>query len=131
MNRVLITVIFALSVFVPAAIRAQAPPQTPADAQSQNFQDHVISVSRSSEAYAKPDLGILVMSIRSSSPIAEEAVADNGRKAKDVESGLAALGFGPQGYKITSVTFGQAGGPRFSPNQPEVTAYQATQFVYV
>jgi uncharacterized protein YggE len=71
------------------------------------------------------------MSIRSSGPIAEESVAENGRKAKAVEAALAKLGFAPKGYKITSVTFGQAGGPRFVPNQPEITAYEATQFVYV
>ena len=56
------------------------------------MQDHVITVSRGGEAFAKPDLGILVMTIRSSAPIAEEAVAENGRKAKAVEAALAALG---------------------------------------
>jgi uncharacterized protein YggE len=58
---------------------------------SQNVQNHVITVSRSGEATAKPDLGILIMSIRSTSPIADEAVADNGRKAMAVESALSGL----------------------------------------
>ena len=107
--------------------QAQAQPQT--DSQSQNMQDHVITVSRGGEAYAKPDLGILLMSIRSSGPIAEEAVAANGRKAADVEAALAKLGFAPQGYKITPVTFGQAA--RFGPMQPDVTLYEANQLVYV
>jgi uncharacterized protein YggE len=127
MTRVPIVAIFAFFLFSPQFVLAQA--QT--EAQSQNFQDHVITVSRGGEAYAKPDLGILVMSIRSSAPIAEEAVAENARKAKAVESGLAQLGFVPAGYKITSVTFDQAGGPRYGVRQPEITAYEATQSVYV
>jgi uncharacterized protein YggE len=127
----------ALSLFVAPSILAQsvgqAPlAQAPADSQAQNFQAHVITVGRGGEARAKPDLGILVMSIRSSSPIAEEAVGENGRKAKAVEAALAQLGFSPAGYKITSVTFGQAGNrPPFGPAQGEVVAYEANQFVYV
>jgi hypothetical protein len=38
-------------------------------------------------AIAKPDLGILIVRIRSFSPIADEAVAGNGRKAKPKETG--------------------------------------------
>jgi uncharacterized protein YggE len=127
MNRILVAAIFVISLFALPTILAQSQPQT----QSQNSRDHVITVSRGGEAFAKPDLGILLMTIRSSAPIAEEAVAENGRKAKAVESALAALGYAPQGYKITPVIFGEAGGPRFGPNQPEITAYEASQFVYV
>jgi len=35
--------------------------------------------------FAKPDMAILIMSIRSSGAISEEAVAETNRKAKDVE----------------------------------------------
>jgi uncharacterized protein YggE len=100
------------------------------DAGSQSVQNHIITVSRSGEAYAKPDLGILIMSIRSTSPIADEAVSENGRKAAASQAALTSLGFGSQDFQITSVTFGQAGGPRF-PGQPEIAAYDATQYVYV
>jgi uncharacterized protein YggE len=71
------------------------------------------------------------MTIRSSAPIAEEAVAENGRKAKAVETALAALGYAPKGYKITAVTFGHGGGSSYGPNQPEIVAYEASQSVYV
>lgn len=127
MTRLLATAVLAFSLFSLPTLLAQ----TQTDAQSQNSRDHVITVSRGGEAYAKPDLGILVMTIRSTAPIAEEAVAENGRKAKAVESALAGLGFAPQGYKITSVTFGQAGVAHYGPSQPEITAYEASQFVYV
>jgi len=95
------------------------------------MQNHVISVSRGGDAIAKPDLGIMVMTIRSSAPIAEEAVAENGRKVKAVEAALTTLGYTAQGYRITSVAFGQAGGPRYGPVQPEVVVYEASQYVYV
>lgn len=127
MTNIAIAWLLAFSLIVPQSILAQ----TQTDVQSQNFHDHVITVSRGGEAYAKPDLGILVMSIQSTSPIAEEAVAANGQKAKAVEDGLTALGFSAAGYKITSVTFGQGGGPRYGPMQPDITAYNANQFVYV
>ena len=111
--------------------RASAPSAQAQGAESQSVQNHIITVSRSGEAYAKPDLGILIMSIHSSSPIADEAVAENGRKATAAEAALTGLGFVPAGYQITSVTFGQAdGGPRF-PGQPQITAYDANQYVYV
>jgi uncharacterized protein YggE len=114
----------------PAQIQQTAPSAQTRSTDSQSVQNHVITVSRSGEATAKPDLGILIMSIRSTSAIADEAVAENGRKATAVESALSGLGFAPASYQITSVHFGQAGGPRF-PGQAEVTAYDATQYIYV
>jgi uncharacterized protein YggE len=126
-NRILVAAILAFSLFGLPKVLAQ--PQ--ADSESQNMQNHVITVSRGGDAIAKPDLGIMVMTIHSSAPIAEEAVAENGRKAKAVESALTALGYTSQGYKITSVTFGQAGGPRYGPSQSEIVAYEASQYVYV
>jgi uncharacterized protein YggE len=133
MTRVLVAAIFAFFLFAPsifAQFRSPARDPEAQNADSQSTQNHIITVSRSGEAYAKPDLGILVMSIQSSSPIADEAVAENGKKAMAAESALVGLGLAPAGYQITSVTFGQAGGPRF-PGQPDITAYNATQYIYV
>ena len=110
MTLVLLAAILTFPLFAPPSIHAQlrGPIQNPQtqNTDSQTVQNHIITVSRSGEAYAKPDLGILVMSIQSSSPIANEAIAENGQKAKASESALAGLGFMPTGYQITSVTFG-------------------------
>jgi uncharacterized protein YggE len=138
MTLALIVAILVFPLFAPPSAPAQlqglqgsAPRAQARNADSQSVQNHMITVSRSGEAYAKPDLGILIMSIHSTSPIADEAVAENGRKATATEAALAGLGFAPAGYQITSVTFGQGdGGPRF-PGQPQITAYDATQYVYV
>src|ERR1019366_7121033 len=53
-------------------VQGSAPRGQARNADSQGVQNHMITVSRSGEAYAKPDLGILIMSIHSSSPIADE-----------------------------------------------------------
>jgi uncharacterized protein YggE len=104
---------------------AQAP-----NSDAQTVRNHVITVSRSGEAFAKPDLGILVMSIRSTSPIMDEAVTENTRKAKDVQSALTGLGFAAANYEISSVMFAPAAGPRIV-NEDSVSVYDATQYVYV
>jgi len=135
MNRVVIATILALPL-VAASTFAQARGSGPADqataADTQSVENHIITVSRSGESHAKPDLGILIMSIRSSSPIADEAVAQNGQKAAATEVALAKLGLAPADYQISSVTFAQAGAglPHF-PGQNEIAAYDATQYVYV
>jgi uncharacterized protein YggE len=123
---ILIAAVLAFSLVALPSILAQN--QTGAEPQA--VQNHVITVTRGSNAYTKPDLGIMVMSIQSASPIAEEAVAENGRKAKAVESALAALGYTPENFKITSATIGH-GGPNYGPMQPGMVAYKATQLVYV
>jgi uncharacterized protein YggE len=110
----------------------QAEERQARDADSQSAANHIITVSRGGDAYAKPDLGILVMSIQSTSPLADEAVSQNADKAQAVENALAGLGIAPAGYKLTSVAFAQAGAgmPRF-PGQGEITGYTVTQDIYV
>lgn len=136
MKQLLLAVTLAVPLFAVPSIDAQIvglPAQTSQapNTDSDTVAGHVIKVSRSGESYAKPDLGILVMSIQSTSAIADEAVASNAQKAQATQSALAGLGFSPAGYQITSVTFGQGGaGPRF-PGQAEITAYNATQYIYV
>ena len=68
------------------------------------------------------------MAIRSTSPIAEEPVSQNDQKAAAVQLSLNGLGFASASYKISSVVFGQGGGPRL-PGQIEITAYEAIEYV--
>jgi uncharacterized protein YggE len=134
MTLALIAVLFVFPLFMPpstpAQFRGRAQVAQQQNTDSQNVENHIITISRSGEAYAKPDLGILIMSIQSVSPIADEAVADNATKSKDVETALAGLGFYPTAYQISSVMFGQGGGPGY-PGQSDITAYTATQYIYV
>ncbi|MGA3326196.1 MAG: SIMPL domain-containing protein [Terriglobia bacterium] len=133
-NRILAVAFLAFSLIPFSTLFAQnrSPLETQVDSEAVEAKSHVISVGRSGSTFAKPDVGILTMSIHSTSPIAEEAVAENERKAKEVASALAAQGFSPTSYKITSVIFGQAGrAAMYDQNQPEIAAYQASQYVYV
>jgi uncharacterized protein YggE len=127
MRRVLVTAILAFSLFSLPRVFAQPQVAHP----SPKPEENVIKVHRDGTVDVKPDLGILVMSIQSSSPISEEAVAANADKAKAVDSALAALGFAPTGYKIGSVVLGQGGGLMSGPSQPEIIVYEATQSIYV
>ena len=127
MNRLLVTAILAFSLFSLPTLLAQTATET----ESQSAKNHVISVVRNGTVFAKPDVGILAMTLRSDAPIAEEAVAANGEKAKAVESALATLGYSHDAYQITSVIIGQPGGPFYGPTQPRITTYEATQYVYV
>jgi hypothetical protein len=77
MTFVLVAATLALSLFASPSARAQGQESTPArgsqpqNNDSQGIQGHIIRVIRSGEAYAKPDLGILVMSIQSLSPASD------------------------------------------------------------
>ena len=130
MNRILLAVTFAFFLYAPHTLLAQ----NQAGTQSESSPEHVISVSRSGQAFAKPDVGILAMTIRTPAPIAEEAVAENERKAKEAGQALATLGYAPgTGYQITSVTFGQVGGNpmMYGPSESDSRGYQANQYVFV
>jgi uncharacterized protein YggE len=128
MNRILFAVTLAMF-FTAIPIRAQNQAATQFD----NSPAHVISVSRSGQAFAKPDVGILAMTIHTPAPIAEEAVAENERKCAEANKALAGLGYSPQSYQITSVIFGQLGGNpmMFAGEQPGMGGYQATQYIFV
>lgn len=127
MTRLLATAVLAFSLFSLPTLLAQ----TPTDNESQSVKNHVITVIRNGTVFAKPDVGILAMTLRSAAPIAEEAVAANGEKAKAVESALDKLGYARDAYRITPVIIGQAGGPFYGPVQPQITTYEATQYVFV
>jgi uncharacterized protein YggE len=127
MSRLLVTAILAFSLFSLPTILAQTQTET----ESQGAKNHTISVIRNGTVFAKPDVGILAMTLRSAAPIAEEAVAANGEKAKAVESAFTQLGYAHDAYQITSIIIGQAGGPFYGPNRPGITTYEATQYVYV
>ena len=94
-------------------------------------QSHVITVNGSGQVFARPDLGILILTIQSSAPLAADALRQNARTASDVQAALASLGYGADSFKISPVVFTRAGGAYYGPNQPSVTGIQAVQFVYV
>ena len=131
MKRHLSAAILALLLFSFPAVAGQV--RMRATMQEPTIHGDVITVSRAGTAFAKPDLGILTMAIRSSEPLVEEATSDNVNKAKAVETALAGLGYSPDQYKITSVAFGQdgAGMQYVQPNRAAPMGYEVSQYIYV
>jgi len=113
--------LLALLLYPISTLYGGPAPQPP----SSTVDNHVITVSGEGEVLAKPDVGILVMALQSTAPIAQEALEANARKAKAVESAVASMQLSPRAYKITSATLGQAGGAY------GMVLYGATQSVYV
>lgn len=72
-----------------------------------------ISVSSSAKVTAKADVAIVFMSIRSSSPLAADALEQNTKKIQTIKDRLAALGYKPEQVKFSGNRFAPAGGPGF------------------
>jgi uncharacterized protein YggE len=135
MKRFLLAAALALCcaiIILPVKSQAQIR-VTSAQAAAQSSPEHVITVSRSGTVFAKPDMGILIMAIETTAPIAEEAVSANVQKAAAVKSALETLGYSPDRYKFSSAVLGHIGGPVYGPYQPSasLSGIEASQYVYV
>ena len=98
---------------------------------AQETRPHFITVSNTSSVLVRPNLGILVMSIQSSEPLAADAVAENAKKVKAVQSAIEGLGYPADNFKIAPVVLSGAGVAYYAPGQPSVTTILASQDVYV
>ena len=113
----------ALALLFSAALAGMARAQEP--------RPHFITVNSTGSVLARPDMGILVMAVQSTAPLAADAVAENTKKVKDVQSALAALGYAPGRFKISPAALSRAGNPYYAPGRPSITGIVASQFVYV
>ncbi len=98
---------------------------------AQNSAANEISASDTGQVSARPDLGILVMEIAASAPVAAGAASQCARKASAVQAALAGLGYGSGSFELTPVIFSRAGGTYLGPDQPAFTGVMAQQIVYV
>jgi uncharacterized protein YggE len=69
-----------------------------------------IDVSLTGKASAKPDTAILFMTLRSTSPLAANALDENNKKAEDVKAHFTALGLKNEQVKFTGNRFTPSGG---------------------
>jgi uncharacterized protein len=93
--------------------------------------DHVISVNGNAQVPAPADVALLTLLIRSSAPLAADAVAENAKTTMDVRTALTGLGYAGSSFRITAATITKAGGPYYGPNQPAITGIEAQRYVYV
>jgi len=70
----------------------------------------VISVASMGKAVARPDLAIVSLNMRSSAPLAADALEQNRKKMQDVKTRLAALGYKNEQIRFSGDRFSPAGG---------------------
>ena len=90
-----------------------APQAQPSAQQAPTSARPTISVNADGKATAKADIAIVFMTVRSTSPLAADALDQNNKKVQDVKARLTALG-----YKDEQIKFS---GNRFAPTGVEGT----------
>lgn len=90
-----------------------------------------VTVSGRGRVIAPPDLGILIMEIYSSAPLAADAATENGAKSRDIVSALNTLGYGADEFKLSPVVFTRDNGPANVAGQAMGGNFQAEQFIYL
>jgi hypothetical protein len=78
--------------------------------QGQTNPKPTINVAADGKATAKPDVAIVFMTVRSTSPLAADALEQNNKKVQDVKGRLTALGYKDEQVKFSGNRFAPAGG---------------------
>ena len=97
---------------------------------AQENQMPAISVSASGKASAKPDLAVVFLNIKSTAPLAADALSQNSKKVEEVKSRLATLGYKDDQVKFSGNRFAPAGGGMFYGGQ-RPTGFDVYNFVFV
>jgi len=90
---------------------------------AQENQKPMISVSADGKASAKADIAIVLMSVRSTSPLAADALEQNNKKVEDVKGRLTALGYKDAQVKFTGNRFAPSGAGIFYPGGQRPTGF--------
>jgi uncharacterized protein YggE len=99
--------------------------------QSQVNPKPTISVNASGKASAKADIAIVLMTVRSTSPLAADALDQNNKKVEDVKARLAALGTKDEQVKFSGNRFAPAGGGMYYPGGQRPTGFDVYDNVYI
>jgi len=97
---------------------------------AQESQKPTISVSSTGKVSAKPDLAVVFLNIKSTAPLAADALSQNNKKAEEAKSRLAALGYKDDKVKFSGNRFAPAGGGMFYGGQ-RPTGFDVYNFVFV
>ena len=97
---------------------------------AQENQMPAISVSASGKVSAKPDLAVVFLNIKSTAPLAADALSQNSKKVEEVKSRLATLGYKDDQVKFSGNRFAPAGGGMFYGGQ-RPTGFDVYNFVFV
>ena len=97
---------------------------------AQENQMPAISVSASGKVSAKPDLAVVFLNIKSTAPLAADALSQNSKKVEEAKSRLATLGYKDDQVKFSGNRFAPAGGGMFYGGQ-RPTGFDVYNFVFV
>jgi uncharacterized protein YggE len=91
----------------------------------------VISVNSTGKVTAKADLAIVFLNVRSTAPLAADALTQNDKKLEEVKARLAALGCKDDKVKFSGNRFAPAGGGMMYYGGQRPTGFDVYNFVYV
>ena len=89
-----------------------------------------ITASATGRVSAEADLAIVFLVIRSTAPLASDALAQNMRKAREIEARVTALGL-KERTKFSGNRFAPATGPYYGGPRPAASAFEISEYVYV
>jgi uncharacterized protein YggE len=90
-----------------------------------------IAVNANGKASAKPDIAFVIMTVRSTSPLAADALDQNNKKVEDVKVRLAALGYKDAQMKFTGNRFAPSGGGIYYPGGQRPTGFDVYNNFFV
>jgi uncharacterized protein YggE len=80
---------------------------------AQENQKPTISVNATGKASAKPDVAIISMTVRSTAPLAADALDQNNKRVADIRARLIALGYKDKQVKFSGSHFGPSRGGQY------------------
>jgi uncharacterized protein YggE len=99
--------------------------------QSQVNPKPTISVSANGKASPKADIAIVLMTVRSTSPLAADALDQNNRKVEDIKARLTALGYKDEQMKFSGNRFAPSGGGVYYPGGQRPTGFDVYNNFYI
>jgi uncharacterized protein YggE len=92
---------------------------------------HHLSVSVQGKVNAKADLAIVFMSVRSTAPLAADALEENNQKLQRIKGRLTALGYKDEQIRIGGGRFGPSGGGAYYAGGQRPTGFDAYNSIFI
>ena len=99
--------------------------------QAQTNPKPTINVAADGKATAKADVAIVFMTVRSTSPLAADALEQNNKKVQDVKARLTALGYKDEQVKFSGNRFAPAGGGMYIMGGQRPTGFDVYNNVFI
>jgi len=122
MKRMFVLLLLVITCIGTLSLGAQQAPVNPKP---------TISVSASGKASAKADIAIVLMTLRSTSPLAADALDQNNKKVDDVKARLTALGYKYGQVKFSGNRFAPSGGGVYYPGGQRPTGFDVYNNFYI